>query len=235
MTVKISLLGWIAVAAGLLPWVAGAQGIYACTDGKGRKITSDRPIAECMDRSQRELTPAGTVKHVLGPSLTAQEKTAVEDKERVAAEELARDSEHRRRDRALLLRYPNRAMHDKERGLALTHIDETVNVSAKRTQELAEQRRQISTEMEFYTRDPSKAPASLKRRVQENDIGNAVQKRFLADQDIEKQRVNTRFDEELTKLKQLWSLTGVASSPATASGTAAASSASTASSPSAKR
>jgi len=235
VTVKISLLGWVAVAAGMLPWVAGAQGIYACTDGKGRKITSDRPIAECMDRSQRELTPAGTVKRVLGPSLTAQEKAAVEDKERVAADERARDSEHLRRDRALLLRYANRAVHDKERGLALTHIDETVNVSAKRTQELAEQRRQISTEMEFYTRDPSKAPASLKRRVEENDSGNAVQKRFLADQDMEKQRVNTRFDEELTKLKQLWSLTGAASSSTTGTGTASTFSSSTAASPSARR
>jgi hypothetical protein len=31
-----------------------------------------------------------------------------------------------------------------------------------------------------------------------------IQKRFLADQAQEKQRINARFDEELAKLKMLW-------------------------------
>ena len=31
------------------------QGIYTCTDAKGRKLTSDRPIPECHDREQRVL------------------------------------------------------------------------------------------------------------------------------------------------------------------------------------
>ncbi len=38
-----------------------------------------------------------------------------------------------------------------------------------------------------------------------------VQKRFLADQAQEKQRVNARFDEELAKLKQLWANTAAQS------------------------
>lgn len=233
--VKPGSLKWAAIAAAVLPTACGAQGIYACTDSKGRKITSDRPILECIDRSQRELTPAGTVKRVLGPSLTAQEKAAAEEKERIAAEERARENEEKRRDRALLVRYPNRTVHDKERGLALAQIDEVIKASAKRTQELVEQRKQIATEMEFYLRDPSKAPASLKRRVEENDSSSAVQKRFIADQDVEKQRVNVRFDEELVKLGQLWRLSGAASSAATPAGTAAVSSAAPAASPSAKR
>ena len=36
----------------------------------------------------------------------------------------------------------------------------------------------------------------------------AVQKRFIADQDAEKKRVNMRFDEELVKLNQLWAMGG---------------------------
>jgi len=40
---------------------AGAnQGsIYACTDAKGRRITADRPIADCVDREQRVLGNTG--------------------------------------------------------------------------------------------------------------------------------------------------------------------------------
>ncbi len=63
-----------------------AQGIYSCVDGKGRKITSDRPIAECMDRAQNEMSSQGTVKRVIAPSLTAAERAAAEEKEKAAAE-----------------------------------------------------------------------------------------------------------------------------------------------------
>ena len=192
--------------ASLLPFAASAQAIYTCVDGKGRKITSDRPILECMDRNQTEITPSGTVKRVLGPSLTAQERAAFEEKERLAAEERFREAEDKRRDRALVLRYPSREVHDKERRLALEQVDEVIRAAAKRTVELAEQRKAINLEMEFYAKDPSRAPAPLKRRVDESDNSVAVQKRFIADQDTEKARVNTRFDEELVKLKQLWRL-----------------------------
>ena len=40
--------------------------------------------------------------------------------------------------------------------------------------------------------------------VEENDTNMAAQKRFIADQESEKRRVNARFDEELARLRQLW-------------------------------
>ena len=198
--------GWI--LAVLVSGNAVAQAIYTCVDAKGRKITSDRPISECIDRSQQEITPSGIVKRVLGPSLTAQERAAKEEKDRLIAEVVAREAEDKRRDRALLLRYPNRAVHDKERVLALAQVDEVIKAAAKRMIELAEQRKLIGVEMEFYAKDPSKAPVSLKRRAEENESSVAVSRRFIAEQDMEKQRVNLRFDEELIKLKQLWTLMG---------------------------
>ena len=211
------IAGWL--LAVLVPGNAVAQAIYTCVDGKGRKITSDRPISECIDRSQQEITPSGTVKRVLGPSLTAQERVAKEEKDRLDAEVLAREAEEKRRDRALLLRYPNRSIHDKERVLALIQIDEVIKAASKRMIELAEQGKLIAVEMEFYAKDPRKAPAPLKRRVEENGSSVAVSKRFIAEQDMEKQRVNQRFDEELVKLKQLWALMG---SPPVGAATASA-------------
>ena len=193
----------------LLPCAALAQSIYTCTDAKGRKITSDRPIAECTDRTQNEITPSGTVRRVIGPTLTAQERVARDEKDKVAAEARALEAEEKRRDRALLLRYPSRQVHDRERGLALAQVDEVIKASAKRTQELAEQRNAINAEMEFYKKDPSKAPPPLKRRLEENESSVAIQKRFVADQEMEKKRVNQRFDEELLKLKQWWAQMGV--------------------------
>ena len=193
---------------------AAAQNIYTCVDSKGRKITADRPIAECMDRTQKELNRSGTVKREVGPSLTAQERAAQEEKDKAAAETRAREAEEKRRDRALLLRYPNRAVHDQERVIALAQVDEVIKASNKRTAELAEQRKAIQAEFEFYAKDPSKAPPSLKRRLEENEASSAVQKKFVQDQEQEKKRVNQRFDEEQIKLKQLWALREGTAAPA---------------------
>ncbi|WP_348043966.1 DUF4124 domain-containing protein [Polaromonas sp.] len=193
-----------------------AAQIYTCVDGKGRKITADRPILECIDRTQQELSPSGTVKRQVGPSLTAKERAAQEEKDKAVAELKAREAEDKRRDRALLLRYPRRAVHDQERATALIQIDEVIKAASKRTVELAEQRKSINAELEFYAKDPSKAPGPLKRRVEENDSSALVQKKFIQDQEQEKSRVNQRFDEELVKLKQLWALTGAPATGASA-------------------
>jgi len=197
---------------------AAAQDIYSCVDAKGRTITADRPILECIDRTQRALSPSGLVKRQVGPSLTAHEQAAQDEKDRREAELRAREAEDKRRDKALLLRYPNRAVHDQERAAALLQIDEVIKASNKRRGELADQRKGIASELEFYVKDPSRAPASLKRRLEENDASIAVQQKFIADQEQEKKRVNLRFDEELLKLRQLWTLLTPAGAVGAASG-----------------
>lgn len=181
-------------------------GIYSCTDARGRTITADRPIAECTDRTQRELSSSGLTKRQLGPSLTAHEQTAQDEKIKHVADLRAREAEERRRDKALLLRYPTPAVHDHERAAALQQIDEVIKASGKRQGELADQRVALAGEVEFYVKDPSRTPVSLKRRLEENDSSILVQRKFINDQDQEKKRVNQRFDEELAKLRQLWVL-----------------------------
>lgn len=179
-------------------------GVYTCTDAKGRKLTSDRPIPECTDREQKVLNPSGTVKAKVGPTLTAHERAELEQKQKREREELGRAAEEKRRDRALLTRYPNRAMHDKERQEAIAGINTVINAAALRLTELANQRKQIENEMEFYKNDPSKAPAYLRRQQDENIQSQAIQIRFINEQRGEVDRVNGRFDDELVRLKQLW-------------------------------
>jgi hypothetical protein len=179
-------------------------GIYSCTDAKGRRLTSDRPIRECADREQLLLNPSGTVRAVVPPSLTGPERAALEAKQRREAAEQARQAEERRRERALLVRYPNRATHDKERAEALTQISVVRQAAMNRVKELQRQRKELDTELEFYAKDPEKVPPSLRRLVDDNEKSMAVQERFIADQEAEMARVNARFDEELQRLQQLW-------------------------------
>lgn len=190
--------------ASTVTWAA----IYTCVDGSGRKLTSDRPIAECADRDQKELNTSGTIKRTVKPVMTAEEQRAYDEKQKDAAEELARQIEEKRKDRALLTRYPSRAVHDKERAEALAQVDVVMKAATKRISELGVQRKEIDTEMEFYKKDPTKAPLSLKRQIEDHNNSVAVQKRFITDQENEMKRTNARFDEELVKLKTLWLLTG---------------------------
>ena len=190
---------WVAGCALLVGggvWVAAhAQGssIYTCVDSKGRRLTSDRPIVECLDREQHQLGNTGTVRKTL---------RKLEDEQR------ARVQEEKRRDRALLIRYPTQVVHDKERAEALAQIDEVVGAVNKRELALVAQRKEIQVELEFYQGDISKAPNWLKRKLEDNEKQMVVQKRFLDEQAQEKQRINARFDEELVKLKQLWAAAG---------------------------
>jgi hypothetical protein len=200
------LMGLLAIGATSARAVEPAgKGIYSCVDGKGRRITSDRPIVECLDREQQQLGSSGVVRRVLPPSYTAEERSRLEAQRKAEDEQRARAAEEKRRDRALLIRYPNQASHDKERAEALGQIDEVINAVNKREQFLRDQRKDIDVELEFYQRDPSKAPAWLRRKLEDNEQQILVQKRFLDDQAQEKRRINTRFDEELSKLRQLWS------------------------------
>lgn len=198
-----------AVLCGTAGW-SSAQSIYTCIDSKGRRLTHDRPIAECSDREQRELYSNGTVKRSIGPSLTEREADLEEQRQRKEAEERARGQEARRRDRALLTRYQNVAAHDAERADALRQVDEVMAFAIKRMAELDQQRVRLDAEFEFYKTDPASVPALLRKKDADQVADVATQRRFIADQELEKKRINARFDAELVRLRQLWGQRGAA-------------------------
>ena len=200
---------WLIGAINALPAMAQStpiQGIYTCTDAQGRRLTSDRPIPACNDREQLILNPSGTVKSRVGPTLTALERADLEAKRKLELEERARLDEDKRRDRALLIRYPNQTAHDKERLEAHTQVGVVRHAVESRMEELLRQQTALNVEFEFYVKDPSKAPPALRRQSEDLTQSLIVQRRFVSDLDAETRRINVRFDEELVRLKQLWRL-----------------------------
>ena len=197
----------VALAAAAQAWAQQArppQEVYTCIDKHGRRITSDRPIADCVDREQRVLDRTGTERRRIGPSLTEHERAAQEVQRRKQAEESARIAEERRRERALTARYPDEATHQAERNAALDQVEEVVVVAHKRVQSLKAERRRLDVELEFYRGDVTKAPVLLQRQIADNEQALADQQRFLATQELEKRRIHQRFDAELAQLRQLW-------------------------------
>ena len=198
-------------------------GIYTCVDRNGRRLTADRPIPECLDREQRELSPSGITRRQIGPSLTELERAAQDAQNRKDAEERARVVEERRRERVLVARYPDKAAHDVERAAAIQMVDDVTATAEKRTLELKAERKKLDVEMEFYKKDPNKAPMTLRRKIAEIDDSLAEQQRFIAGQDQEKRRVHARFDTELAQLRKLWDAQRVPPSAASAVAAPAAS------------
>lgn len=177
--------------------------IYSCTDARGRTLTADRPIPDCSDREQREFSPSGA-RRIVEPTYTAREQAERDERARQVALQAARLNEERRRERALLMRYPNLGTHERERAEAIQQIDTVIDAARKRVTELGKERQSVDDELEFYKKDVSKAPPSLRRKLDDNEQSVAVQNRFIAAQEDEKKRVNARFDEERVRLKPLW-------------------------------
>ena len=203
---KLSLYVVATVWAGAMPAQAQVNGggIYACTDASGRRITADRPIASCVDREQRVLGNTGGELRRVGPTLTDQERSALEAKRRQDQAEQQRLREERSRDRAMLARFPNQGVHDAARAEAISQVNDVIGVAQQRQVDLKERRRKLNTELEFYQNDPKKAPANLRRQLDDNTDSQAEQQRFIKQQEEEKQRISQRFDAELQQLRKLW-------------------------------
>ena len=197
---------WVGpIQAQTTPVQPGLQpSIYTCIDPKGRRITSDRPIAECMGTGQRELSPSGNLKRLVPPELTADERAREDERRREEAARQARLEEERRKNHALVTRFPDQAAHDKARAEALAQIDELIAAVRKREVELNRQRQEIDAELEFYQSDPAKAPIWLRKLKEENDRQRSSQASYLAEQLRERQQTGWRFDEELVRLRELW-------------------------------
>lgn len=193
----------ISVAAPAQGQTAGSE-VYTCTDRNGRKITSDRFIAECSDREQRVLDASGAERRRVGPVLTEHERSAEEAERRKRAQAKAQALADRRAERALLTRYPDEAAHQTERKGALSQVDDVIAVAKGRIAELHASRKKLNEELEFYNGALYKAPVRLQRAFADNEQTMEEQERFILAKQEEKKRINERFDEELAKLRVLW-------------------------------
>lgn len=191
-----------AVAILLAGAVDAGAAIYSCVDASGKKLTSDRPIPECVARDQRVLNPDGSLRKVLPPTPTADERADQEARERQLAAERAQLQEAVRRDRHLMGRFPNQAAHDKARNAALDDVRAAVQRSERRLAELAAERKPLLEEAEFY-RNRS-LPAKLRQQMESNDTATEALRVLIHNQQAEIVRVTGLYDTELDRLRRLW-------------------------------
>jgi hypothetical protein len=208
---RVAALSALLVLAASALWTQKVQaqaqtrtvtGIYTCTDDKGIRRTSDRPIAECIDREQRVLNADGSVKRIVPPTLTAEERAEREAADRKVAEERAALNDAVRRDRNLKARYPSEAVHQKAREGALEVVRVAMRASQQRIKDLEVERKPLTAEAEFYR--GRAIPGRLKQQLEANDTSVAALRDLLQTQEAELVRVNRIYDNELEHLRKLW-------------------------------
>ncbi|MFM7533402.1 MAG: DUF4124 domain-containing protein, partial [Rubrivivax sp.] len=197
--VALAVCAWLATAG-----AARAQGsaIYTCMDDKGRRITSDRPIAECASREQQQLNRDGSVRRTVPPVPTAEERAEQELRERRAAELRAQQADAVRQDRTLMQRYRTPEDHQRARAAALDAARSAVAATDERLAGLAQERKQYAQEAEFYR--GRALPPKLQQSIDAVETTMAAQRAVAQNQRTELDRINRLYDVELERLKQLW-------------------------------
>jgi len=182
---------------------AQASPIYACVDANGKHITSDRPIAECLAREHRMLNADGSTREIRSPVPTADEQAEQDARERAKLMRAAIEADAVRSDRNLRSRYPNEAAHQRARAAALDDVRRTVQLSQRRLDDLAAERKPLQDEAEFYVGRPM--PGLLKQQLDGNEAATEAQRTLMANQQAETRRINAAFDVELARLRAVWS------------------------------
>jgi hypothetical protein len=193
-------LGQVLAATTTLP--ALSPGIYTCIDDQGRRLTADRPIAECRHKEQQILNRDGSVRAILPPTLTAEERAVKEAHDRAAAQARAAATDAARRDRKLMARYPTEASHQRAREAALDTVRLAMRATEMRLRELRAARKPLLDEAEFYA--GTRLPPKLRSALDANDAAVAAQRAASATQGAELERINRLYDADLERLRRLW-------------------------------
>jgi len=184
------------------PGDAASTQIYSCIDVHGHRLSSDRPIPECLSKDQRLLNRDGSLKAVVPPAQSPEEKARQEAGKRQAEQiRLAREAEARR-DRALLARYPDQDTHDEARARAHEPVARHIEAARRRLAELEVDTQALASEREALGKKPM--PQAMRARVAANEGAIEAQRTILRDQEAERERLSLQFDAELARLRALW-------------------------------
>ncbi len=176
--------------------------IYSCTDKNGRRHTSDRPIAACLDQKQRVLKPDGSLKTILPAAMSPRERMEAEQREREAAREQMARQESIKRDRMLLRRYPDEARHQAARMNALNLVHTSIEATQRRLEALRKDRKPLLDKAAAH--QGTAMPGQLKQQLNANDAMLQAQQSLVQNQTLEAARINALYDKEATRLGPMW-------------------------------
>lgn len=200
--------GILAVALAALPcasWCAR----FACKPPNGPTIYEDFPPPECRNIQIRELNPDGSLKGIIEPPMTEEQKKAKNDREKRQAECMKQNQIQHRKDRSLLETYPSEddLLLARDRSLANQYTQ--IEKEYHKLKQLKAARKRLNDEEEFYAR--RQLPDELKTRLDDNASQKAMAEHAIAVKFSEMQRIAEGFDADLKRYRDL--VAGTAKAP----------------------
>jgi hypothetical protein len=185
----------------LLASSAASAAVFVCTDSKGRTITSDKPPRECADVPIKELRPDGSVRRVIEPPLTEEQRRDRIEKARRDYQVQEAKRTQARRDIALMETYASEEEIQAARQAALSGRQVIIDRSRQRLESFAAEREKLQREAEFYANRT--LPEKLERAIASNAELALAEHRLISDMQTDIQRINKRFDAELARYREL--------------------------------
>lgn len=175
--------------------------LYVCTTAEGRTITADRPPPECANLAVKELRLDGSIRRVIEPPLTEEQRRF--RAERMRREHLEQEARRAkaRRDIALMETYASEHEIEAARQAALSGRQTMIDRSKQRLEGFEAERTRFEQEAEFYAK--RKIPAKLERAIEANKDLMQAEHRLIADMQADMARINQRFDAELARFREL--------------------------------
>jgi hypothetical protein len=199
---------WLALAVADLPaqpTIASPPTIYSCTDADGRVISSDRPIAACAQRPVRELNPDGSLRRIIAPPLSKQQERERAALDHQRQEEIRARKVQQSRDRNLLLTFEDERSLELMRRRGLADIDNEIRLATNRILSLdTDLKTAQDTAAKWREDNPHKQlPFSFQQRITEAANAILAEDALIADRHGERARVNSRFDADARRLRDL--------------------------------
>ena len=196
----VLLAAGVVALLSVFPAVAQTS-LYSCTTASGKNITADLPPPECYNRPIKELRPDGSTRRLIEPPPSPEQRAAREAEERRKLDEEEQRRTRMRRDLALLETYGSEQDIEDARVRAVTTREAVIERAHKRLDDLKGERKKLDDEKEFYTK--REMPEKLKRSFAGNAEAMQQQQKVIADAEAEKARVNSRFETERARFRQL--------------------------------
>jgi hypothetical protein len=193
--------GWLLAAALAAAPAACWSQLYVCTTAGGRTLTGDMPPPECQNVQVRELNRDGSVKRIIEPPLTPEQKRRRELEERQRHEREMQAQEQLRKDRALLETYATEEEIESSRDRTLASRQTLIDRANEQLKQFKVDHKHLEDESEFYVK--RQMPDKLKRALDANAELQTQQLRAIADIRADMRRINERYDAELQRFREL--------------------------------
>ena len=200
--VLATVVGCLAIAPALAQTAAQ---IYSCEDAQGRTISSDRPIQDCARREMRVLNRDGSLREVIPPPMSREQRKQAERAELERRDALARSRARQARDRSLLITFEDEQSLETMRRRQLAEIDAEIRLATSRILQLDKELKAAQGDASRQQKERAGRPLPFIFQQRITDAANAIlaEDSLIRDRQHERERLNERFDADAARLREL--------------------------------